>query len=97
MMMAWSPEPQTGRTMQVSVDGMPPVAYPIEGKESMGNGAAVQTGHASVVLGSHDDRRLAFATRSLVVHDLFPGETVEFPVADLDQRARAELRECFAR
>jgi hypothetical protein len=97
MMVAWSPEPQTGRTMRVSVDGASPVEYRIEGKESMGNGATVQTGQASAVLRSHDDRRLAFAKRSLVVHDLFPGETVEFPFAELDGRTSAELRECFAR
>jgi hypothetical protein len=47
MQLTWSPQPQTGRTMTASVDGNAPVEYKIEGKESMGNGGAVQTGHAA--------------------------------------------------
>lgn len=96
MHLTWSPEPQTGRTMRVSVDGESPLDYRIEGTESMGNGSAVQTGRASVVLRDHNDRRLRLAERSLTVRDVFPGETVEFPFGDLDTRVRAELRQCFA-
>jgi hypothetical protein len=93
--LTWSPQPQTGRTMTASVDGNAPVAYKIEGKESMGNGGTVQTGHASVLLGSGKSGKLALANHSLTVRELFPGETVEFLFSELDQKAHAELRKCF--
>lgn len=48
MELTWSPQPQTGRTITASVDRNSPVEYMIEGKESMGNGGTVRTGHASV-------------------------------------------------
>ena len=35
------------------------------------------------------------ANRSLTIRELFPGETVEFPFSDLDQKTRTELRSCF--
>ena len=95
MQLTWSPQPQTGRTMTVSVDSNPPVEYKLEGKESMGNGGTVQSGHASVVLSGGKDAKLALANQSLTIRELFPCETVEFPLADLDQKARPELRTCF--
>ena len=49
MQLTWSPEPQTGRTLTASVDGRTTVEYRLEGRESMGNGASVQSGLASVV------------------------------------------------
>lgn len=93
MQLTWSPQPQTGRTMTASVDSNASVEYRIEGKESMGNSAAVQSGHASVLLS--DGRRFGFPSHSLTVRELFPGETVEFPFWNLDQKARAELGSCF--
>ena len=95
MQLTWSPQPQTGRTMTASVDGNAPVEYKIEGQESMGNGGTVQTGHASVLLSNGKDRKLALANQTLIVRELFPGETVEFPFSELDQKARAEFRRCF--
>jgi hypothetical protein len=95
MQLTWSPQPQTGRTMAASVDGNGPVEYRIEGKESMGNGGTLETGHASVLLSSGKGGRLPLANQSLTVRELFPGETVEFPLADLDQKVRSELRKCF--
>lgn len=95
MRLTWSPQPQTGRTMTASVDGKAPVEYRIEGKESMGNGGVVQTGHASIVLSNGEAARLPFANHSLTVRELFQGETVEFPFADLDPKARSELSACF--
>jgi hypothetical protein len=70
--------------MTASADSSAPVEYRIEGKESMGNGAIVQTGHASVLLS--DGRRLGFPSHSLTVRELFPGEGVEFPFWKLDQK-----------
>jgi hypothetical protein len=95
MQLTWSPEPQTGRIMTVSTDGNAPVEYRLEGNESMGNGAIVKSGHASAVLSSGKGGKLALPKQSLIVRDLFPGETVEFPFADLDKKASSELNKCF--
>ena len=95
MQLTWSPEPRTGRTMTASVDGNSPVEYKIEGLESMGNGATVQSGRASVLLSSGKSGKLAFANQSLTIRDLFPGEAVEFRFSELSQKVRAELRNCF--
>ena len=95
MQLTWSPQPQTGRTMTASVDGNAPIKYKIEGKESMGNGGTVQTGHASVLLSNGKGGKLALANQTLTVRELFPGETVEFPFSELDQKARTEFRKCF--
>jgi hypothetical protein len=81
--------------MTASVDGNAPVEYKIEGRESIGNGGAVQTGHAAVLVSSGKGAKLAIANQSLTIRDLFPRETVEFPLADPDQKARSELRTCF--
>lgn len=93
--LTWSPEPQTERTMTASVDGQAPTQYRIEGREGMGNGATVQSGHASVVLSNGKHGKLGLAKESLTVHDLFPREMIEFRVSDLDKKAHSELRQCF--
>ena len=95
MQLTWSPQPQTGRTMIVSVDGTAPIEYKIDGQESMGNGGTVQAGRASVLLSGGKGGKLRLASRSLTVRELFPAETVEFPFSDLDPKARTELRRCF--
>ena len=95
MQLTWSPQPQTGRTMTASVDGNAPVEYKIDGRESMGNGGTVQTGHASVLLSNGKGGKLALANQTLTVRELSPGETVGFPFSELDQQARAEFRKCF--
>jgi len=95
MQLTWSPQPQTGRTMTASADGAAPVAYRIEGQESMGNGATVRTGHASVLLSEGKGGKLALPNRSLIVRELFPGEAVAFPFSDLDHKTRADLGACF--
>jgi hypothetical protein len=95
MQLTWSPQPQTGQTMTALADGGPPVEYNIEGKESMGNGGTVETGHASVVLSRGKGSKVPLANRSLTIRNLFPGETVTFPLADLGEAARSELRVCF--
>jgi hypothetical protein len=95
MQLTWSPQPQTGRTMTASVDGSAPVEYKIEGEERMGNGGAAQSGHASVLLSNGKNGKLALGQQSLIIRELFPGETVEFPLSKLDQQVHAELRKCF--
>ena len=79
--------------MTASVDRGAAVEYRMEGTESMGNGATVQTGHASVVLSGNG--KLGLPNDSLTVRELFDGETVEFPFSALDQKTRTELRSCF--
>jgi hypothetical protein len=95
MQLTWSPQPQTGRTLIASVDGKGPIDYRIDGKESMGNGGTAQTGHASVVLSNGKGGKLALASQSLTIRELFPGETVEFRISDLDQGVLSEFRKCF--
>jgi hypothetical protein len=79
--------------MLASADGNTPVEYPIEGRESMGNGASVLSGHASVLLTGGPGGKVPLPRRSLIIRDLFPGEIVEFPFAEL--KARTELAKCF--
>jgi mono/diheme cytochrome c family protein len=95
MQLTWSPVAQTGRALTASVDGNSPIEYRIDGTESMGNGNTGHSGHASVALSEGKGARLDLASRSLTIRELFPGETVEFPVSDLDRWALAELRTCF--
>ena len=95
MLLTWSPQPQTGRMLVALVDHDARVEYKIDGNESMGNGASVKSGHASVVLSGGNGAKLALPNQSLIIRDLFPGETVEFPFGDLDPKARSELRKCF--
>ena len=90
MQLTWSPQPQVDRTFLVSVDGNPGIAHKLEGREEkMGNGVAARTGLASAMLTS------ALPARTLTVTDLFPGETIVFPIADLDPAARRALGACF--
>ncbi len=93
MQLTWAPLAQIGRTMTVSVDGAVPLEYKIEGKESMGNGGTAQTGHSSVLLSGGG--RVVAANRSLTIQGLFPNETANFPISDLDQNTSASLRKCF--
>jgi len=95
MQLTWSPQPQAGRALAASVDGNDPIEFRIDGKESMGNGGSAQTGHASIVLSDGKSGKLALASQSLTIRELFPGETVDFPFSDLEERVLAELRKCF--
>lgn len=95
MQLTWSPQAQSGRTMTASVDGTAPIEFPIDGRESMGNGGTAQSGQASLILSDGQGGRLKLANRSLTIDGLFPAETIEFPFSDLNQKTRAELRQCF--
>jgi len=86
--LTWSPEPQTNRTFLVSADGHAGVPHALSGTEKMGNGATVVSGRASAVL------NVPLPATSLTIADLFPGETVVFPVGELDQQTRKELAAC---
>jgi hypothetical protein len=93
MQLTWSPQPQTERVVSVSNDRNAPVEYRLEGKESMGNGSTVQSGLASLLLSNGG--KLGLPNHTLTVRDLFPGETVEFALSDLDPKTRTDLRRCF--
>jgi mono/diheme cytochrome c family protein len=86
--LTWSPEPQTERTFLVSDDGQTGVPHTLSGKEKMGNGTSGTSGRASAVL------HVGLPTQSLTIADLFPAETVTFPIDALDSRTRLELAAC---
>jgi hypothetical protein len=98
MQLAWAPSPKTG-TLSGTVDGNIPFAYKVEGTEHMGNGSQVTAGPAAITL--YDSGKLAqtpgmvLPRQVLLVRNLFPEESVEFPFGDLTQAARQSLRACF--
>ncbi len=87
--LSWAPSPRNG-TVKASVDGGSPLAYKVEGTETMGNGGAGTTGHAAVML-----EGLPLPVRTLTISELFPGETVVFPFEQL-AAAQQAFAECFA-
>ena len=90
--LTWSPAPQTGRTFYVSADGEAGIPQRLDGREDkMGNGAALSTGLASTKLNT------PLPGTTLTIRDLFPGETVVFPVGELGQEDRRQLAVCLAR
>ena len=84
MQLAWSPVPQGG-ALSLSVDG---VSYRVEGSEKMDNAAVVLTVSRT---------GFPLPAESLVIRELFPGETMKFSFADLPKDARRELEVCFSR
>jgi len=90
MQLTWSPAPQTDREFSVSADGNAGIPHRLEGREEkMGNGTAGTSGLAAAKLNA------PLPEKTLTITDLFPGETVVFPLADLDQAARRELAVCL--
>lgn len=88
--LTWSPEPQTNRTFSVSVDGTPEIPHRLQGREEkMGNGTALPTGLASVML------TMPLPERTLTIADLFPGETVVFPIGELTRSDWQQLAVCL--
>ena len=89
--LTWSPTPQTHRSFSVSADGNAEIPHRLEGREEkMGNGAPLTTGLAAVTL------NIPLPNKSLTITDLFPAETVVFPIHELDQVARRQLAVCSA-
>lgn len=86
--LTWSPKPQADGTFLVSDDGQPGVPHTVSGKEKMGNGTSSTSGRASATL------RVPLPAKSLTIAELFPGETVVFPLDALDPRTRRELAAC---
>ncbi|HVW12044.1 MAG TPA: hypothetical protein VHC90_25875 [Bryobacteraceae bacterium] len=89
--LTWAPVPQTGRTFFASVDGNAGIPHVLEGREEkMGNGAAVTTGLAMSTL------NVPLPEKTLTIENLFPGETVVFPLSQLNPADRRELAVCLA-
>jgi hypothetical protein len=92
MQLAWSPGvPSAGQIMYAAPDGMAPRTYKIDGTEKMGNGTGGASGPGAV-----DLRAIPLPARTLTIRNLFPNETVVFPVGDLDRTVRDSLSTCFA-
>ncbi len=90
LQLAWSPVPQSG-SLLAAVDRNTPVKYLVEGSEKMGNGSgAILHGRAAVMLPG-----LPLPANSLTITELFPGETVTFPFANLPNDARGVFEACF--
>lgn len=88
--LTWSPAPQTDRTISVSADGNVAIPHRLEGREEkMGNGTPGTTGLAAAML------NLPLPEKTLTISDLFPGETVVFPLGELDRMDRRQLAVCF--
>jgi cytochrome c551/c552 len=88
--LTWSPAPQTNRTFSVSADGNAGIPHRLEGREEkMGNGTAGTSGFAAAMLNA------PLPEKTLTIADLFPGETVVFPLGDLDGVARRQLAVCL--
>ena len=89
--LTWSPSPQTNRTFSVSADGNAGIPHRLEGKEErMGNGTSASTGLAAAVL------KAPLPQQMLTITDLFPGETVVFPLSELDPADHHQLGVCLA-
>ena len=88
--LTWSPSPQTDRTFSVAADGNAEIPHRLEGKEeSMGNGTSASTGLAAAVL------KAPLPQNTLTITDLFPGETVVFPLSELDPADHHQLAACL--
>jgi hypothetical protein len=94
MQVAWSPAAQTGK-LTATVDSKAPVSYVVEGKENMGDGKGGITNGLAAIYVSDANTSLALPAKSLAVSDLFPGDVITFPFADLPRGTRKELAACF--
>lgn len=85
--------PPEGQPITVAVDGKLQFTHRAEGGKRQGNGA---NGPGATVLYPDPEMNLPLPAQSLTISDLYPGETVEFPVGDLNPEVRRDLSRCFA-
>jgi hypothetical protein len=85
MQLAWANGvPEEGRPISVVVDGKAPLTINAEGGQKQGNG---KYGPGSIIL------PISLPAQTLTISNVFPDETVEFPLGSLPQA----VRQCFAR
>ncbi len=84
--------PEEGRLMTVAVDGTAPFSYKVDGGEKQGNGA---NGPGATILYLKAVIDVPLPTQSLTISNLFPDETVVFPLESLSQTVRQDLAKCF--
>lgn len=84
--------PAAGQAVSVAGDAKTPVTYRIEGKETYGNGMAGSSGPGAMMLSAMK----TLPETTLTVSNLFPRETVVFPMGDLSPAVRHELSTCFS-
>lgn len=89
MQLSWSPaSAPAGRIMSISIDGAPPFTRTIEAGEKMFQGAVGTMGTGAVILPP------PFPSQTLTIDNLFPGETVVFPLASLDESLLQTFSTC---
>jgi len=72
------------------VDGSFRIPHTLEGREEkMGNGVAATTGLAMSML------NVPLPRKTLTIEDLFPGETVVFPLGALNEADGRQFESCF--
>ncbi len=84
--------PEEGRLITVAVDGRAPFPYRVEGGEKQGNGA---NGPGATILYLNAMINVPLPTHSLTISNLFPDETVVFPLESLSPAVRRDLATCF--
>jgi hypothetical protein len=93
MQLAWSPAPRSG-TLLAAADGNPPLSFPVEGTEKMGNGSAAIAGPAAVQL--YKATTIPLPAETMAFSNLFPDQRVEFPFDRLAPSARQAFSACLA-
>ena len=92
MELAWSPGvPPRGQVMSAAADATAPKTYKIEGSEKLFPGTTGTSGTGATLLAT-----MPLPVHELRVSDVFPGETVVFPIDALPETIRRELGSCFA-
>jgi hypothetical protein len=93
MQLAWSPLTETGHTFIATADGNEST-HLLDGKESA-TGPSGRATRTSIVLSAPGVGQLRLPKKSLVIADVFPGETVTFAFDTLSPSMRAEMSACF--
>jgi len=79
--------------MTIGVDGSTTYIQKAEGGQRQGNG---KSGPGAAILYPDPENRMLFPAKSLSIANLFPDETVEFPMAELDAAHRRQFAACFS-
>jgi hypothetical protein len=86
--------PDEGQPMTIAVDGKLPFTHNAEGGKKQGNGV---NGPGATILYPGKETVLSFPEQSLAISNVFPNETVVFPLGELNATVRRDLSVCFSR